>query len=310
MNLSMREKKILLMFLGVLLFVCGFWFGYKPQMEEAENIQMSNSSLQSRLNDLLSLAENRDKYISETQSIEEELNKYSSNFPADVKAEDGIVLAQNMENTLDMEISNVGLGEKSFVASLDGGTEGDLVNVADETLSEQANAQTQSQIDDIEGTNTQEEQELQNASDAEVANQNAISQNPVLYRTQNSMQFTGTYASLKDAVSYLADQTGRMTLDNVSASFDSTTGNLTGTIVVNMFSMTGTGNTYSEPDAGSVSYGTDNIFGTIEQSKKSKKKNTNKAKKAQTQETDSQTTDQASQETGSENPTDNSVQKQ
>ena len=136
-------------------------------MEEAENIQMSNSSLQSRLNDLLSLAENRDKYISETQSIEEELNKYSSNFPADVKAEDGIVLAQNMENTLDMEISNVGLGEKSFVASLDGGTEGDLVNVADETLSEQANAQTQSQIDDIEGTNTQEEQELQNASDAE-----------------------------------------------------------------------------------------------------------------------------------------------
>ena len=199
MNLSMRDKKILLMFLGVLLFVCGFWFGYKPQMEEAENIQMSNSSLQSRLNDLLSLAENRDKYISETQSIEEELNKYSSNFPADVKAEDGIVLAQNMENTLDMEISNVGLGEKSFVASLDGGTEGDLVNVPDETLSEQANAQTQSQIDDIEGTNTQEEQELQNASDAEVANQNAFSQNPVLYRTQNSMQFTGTYASLKDA---------------------------------------------------------------------------------------------------------------
>ena len=32
-----------------------------------------------------------------------------------------------------------------------------------------------------------------------------------------------------------------------------------------MFSMTGTDNSYSEPDAGDVAYGTDNIFGTIEQ---------------------------------------------
>ena len=56
-----------------------------------------------------------------------------------------------------------------------------------------------------------------------------------------------------------------MTLDNVNASYDTSTGNLTGTIIVNMFSMTGTDNSYSEPDAGAVAYGTDNIFGTIEQ---------------------------------------------
>ena len=31
--------------------------------------------------------------------------------------------------------------------------------------------------------------------------------------------------------------------------------------------MAGTGKTYTEPDAGSVAYGTDNIFGTIESGK-------------------------------------------
>ena len=66
-------------------------------------------------------------------------------------------------------------------------------------------------------------------------------------------------------VDYLADQTGRMTLDNVNASFDSSTGNLSGSITVNLFFMAGTSQTYTEPDAGSVAYGTDNIFGTIEQ---------------------------------------------
>ena len=106
---------------------------------------------------------------------------------------------------------------------------------------------------------------------------------PVLYRTQDTMQFTGTYASLKDMVDYLADQTGRMTLDNVNASFDSSTGNSSGSITVNLFSMAGTGQTYTEPDAGSVAYGTDNIFGTIESGKKSKKKQEEQKRKPQRQ---------------------------
>ena len=120
---------------------------------------------------------------------------------------------------------------------------------------------------------------------------------PVLYRTQDTMQFTGTYASLKDMVDYLADQTGRMTLDNVNASFDSSTGNLSGSITVNLFFMAGTGQTYTEPNAGSVAYGTDNIFGTIESGKKSKKSKKSKKKAAET------TTEQAASDTGADGQT-------
>ena len=98
-----------------------------------------------------------------------------------------------------------------------------------------------------------------------MADQSSDSQVPVLYRTQVTLQFNGTYAGLKKAVLYVADQSGRMTLDNVNASYDTSTGNLTGTIIVNIFSMSGTVRTYTEPDAGSVAYGTDNIFGTVEQ---------------------------------------------
>ena len=177
-----------------------------------------------------------------------------------------------------MQISNVGLGTREFVASLDGSTEDPLAGLPDQTLSEQANEQTQSQLDEIEGTDVVGENERQAASDAEVENLNSVFTSPVLYRTQDTMQFTGTYASLKDMVDYLADQTGRMTLDNVNASFDSSTGNLSGSITVNLFFMAGTGQTYTEPDAGSVAYGTDNIFGTIESGKKSKKSKKNKKK--------------------------------
>ena len=170
----------------------------------------------------------------------------------------------------------------------------------DETLSEQANAQTQAQVDEIEGTDTQGEKDLQNASDEEVENAAMTLTTPVLYRTQDSMQFTGTYVSLKDMVDYLADQSGRMTLDNVNASFDSTTGNLTGSITVNLFSMAGTGKTYTEPDAGSVAYGTDNIFGTIESGKKSmkNKKSKKKAAEAESAQTTDNTADPNASDTG------------
>lgn len=308
MNISMRDKKILLMFLGVGVFAAGYFFGYRPQMEEAQSIQASNEPLKTRLDDLLKLASDRDFYLKETEDINAKVSEYTSAFPADIRPEDGIVLSMNMENSLDMQISNVGLGTREFVASLDGSTEDPLADLPDQTLSEQANDQTQSQLDEIEGTDVIGEKERQAASDAEVENLNNVFTSPVLYRTQDTMQFTGTYASLKDMVDYLADQTGRMTLDNVNASFDSSTGNLSGSITVNLFAMAGTGKTYTEPDAGSVAYGTDNIFGTIESGKKSKKSKKSKKKAAETADAQSadSTTDQAASDTGADGQNTNS----
>ena len=263
MNISMRDKKLLLMFSGVAVFGLGWFFGYRPQMEEAANIEAANKPLEERLSNLLELAGNRDFYISETENAQNKINEYVSKFPSDVKEENGIVLAQNIENSLGMQISNVGIATKEFVASIDGSTEEEIAE-QNETMSEQANSQTREQIDEIEGTDSKAAEDLQNASDAAAAQADSTSQTPVLYRTQDTLEFNGTYANLKDVVAYLAAQTGRLTVDNMNASYDTSTGYLTGSIVVNMFSMTGTGNTYTEPDAGQVAYGTSNLFGTLE----------------------------------------------
>ena len=264
MNISMRDKKLLLMFSGVAVFGLGWFFGYRPQMEEAANIEAANKPLEERLSNLLELAGNRDFYISETENVQNKINEYVSKFPSDVKEENGIVLAQNIENSLGMQISNVGIATKEFVASIDGSTEEEIAE-QNETMSEQANSQTREQIDEIEGTDSKAAEELQNASDIAAAQADSTSQTPVLYRTQDTLEFNGTYANLKDVVAYLAAQSGRLTIDNMNASYDTSTGYLTGSIVVNMFSMTGTGNIYTEPDAGQVAYGTSNLFGTLEQ---------------------------------------------
>ena len=264
MSISTRDKKILLMFSGVAVFAAGYFFGYRPQMSKAEEIETASVPLETRLNELLEMAKNKEFYVEETSKYNQEVSDYVAQFPADVKEEDGILLARDMENTLDMEVSNIGISTRDFIASLDGSTEEEIGELIDQTLSEKANEQTQEQIDEIEGTDTKAEEALADATEAAVSDAADLTDLTVLFRRLDTLQFNGTYDSLKDAVDYLASRSGRMTLDSVDASFDASTGNLMGTITVNMFSMTGTGSTYTEPDAGSVALGRKDLFGTIE----------------------------------------------
>lgn len=263
MSISTRDKKILLMFSGVAVFAAGYFFGYKPQMSKAEEIETASAPLETRLNELLEMAKNKEFYVEETSKYNQEVSDYVAQFPADVKEEDGILLARDMENALDMEVSNIGISTRNFIASLDGSTEEEIGELVDQTLSEKANEQTQEQIDEIEGTDTKAEEALADATEAAVSDAADLTDLTVLFRRLDTLQFNGTYDSLKDAVDYLASRSGRMTLDSVDASFDASTGNLMGTITVNMFSMTGTGSTYTEPDAGSVALGRKDLFGTI-----------------------------------------------
>ena len=264
MSISTRDKKILLMFSGVAVFAAGYFFGYRPQMSKAEEIETASVPLETRLNELLEMAKNKEFYVEETNRYNQEVSDYVAQFPADVKEEDGILLARDMENALDMEVSNIGISTRNFIASLDGSTEEEIGELVDQTLSEKANEQTQEQIDEIEGTDTKAEEALADATEAAVSDAENLTDLTVLFRRLDTLQFSGTYESLKDAVDYLASRSGRMTLDSVDASFDASTGNLMGTITVNMFSMTGTGSTYTEPDAGAVALGRKDLFGTIE----------------------------------------------
>ena len=269
MSISTRDKKILLMFSGVAVFAAGYFFGYRPQMSKAEEIETASAPLETRLNELLEMAKNKEFYVEETSKYNQEVSDYVAQFPADVKEEDGILLARDMENALDMEVSNIGISTRNFIASLDGSTEEEIGELVDQTLSEKANEQTQEQIDEIEGTDTKAEEALADATEAAVSDAADLTDLTVLFRRLDTLQFNGTYDSLKDAVDYLASRSGRMTLDSVDASFDASTGNLIGTITVNMFSMTGTGSTYTEPDAGSVALGRKDLFGTIDAAKAS-----------------------------------------
>lgn len=275
MKISTRDKKLLLMLLGVILLVVSYFFVYAPQMDKAGGIEAENAVLSQRLDQLLEMAKNKELYEQEIRQMNQEIRQYCDNFPADIKEEDGILLANTMEKKIDVKISNVGLGERELLSTISGEAKApEQGGSQNQSLMAKGAQATNDQINEIEGTN----EEVQASSVDVDSIEEDISQfladvawNPSLYRNQDTLQFVTTYKGLKKAVDFLNTQVGRMTVDNVSASFDSSTGNLSGTMTVNLYSMTNTGNTYNSPDAGKVKLGTKNIFGTIEKPVKEEK---------------------------------------
>ena len=258
-SISNREKRMLLMLFGVILMVLSYVAVFRPQMDKASEISAQNETLDSRLDELLSMAAKKEYYQRETQNMQDEIDKYCEQFPADIKEEDGIVLAQNIEKASGITIDTVGTGVRLMVS--DDGTVDEGSTEQQQTLSEQDNAATKEQVDKIEG-NTEATTETQQQTDDAL-----IEDSPTLYRTQDTLSYKGSYENLKKVVTYINGQTGRMTVDNITMTFDSGSGGLTGTMTVNIYSMSGIGNQYSEPDAGTSTYGKKNLFGTLQKQK-------------------------------------------
>lgn len=148
-NISNREKRILLMFFGVLLLVVSYVAVFSPQMDAASEVAMQNDSLNDRLNELLGMAAKKDYYQRETQNMQDQIDKYCEQFPADIKEEDGIVLAQNIEKASGIAIDTVGTGVRLMVS--EDGTVNEEDDSEQQTLSEQDNEATKKQVDQIEG---------------------------------------------------------------------------------------------------------------------------------------------------------------
>lgn len=259
-KLSMRDKKILLIFLGLAVFAIGYFCVFRPQIAKAEDLQAQNVPLREKLSQLKEIEENKDNYLSETAKYNDQVNNYLVMFPADIKEEDAILLGKKMEDKLGISVASMDFSDTALIASLDQTNAGSTTE-NQQTLSEQANEPTQEQINEIEGTTSQDNSERTDMA--------ASAEDVSLYRLQNTMAFNGSYANLKDMVDFLASEKQRLTIDSIDIAFSSATGELGGTVVVDMYAMTGTGQEYMTPTTSPVKTGNKNLFGTVSSSKKS-----------------------------------------
>lgn len=83
-------------------------------------------------------------------------------------------------------------------------------------------------------------------------------------RVPTGLSFQVSYDGLKTALQYIINNTNCVTIHDISLAYDNSTGNLTGTMNLNMYAIAGTDKTYTGPSIPGVPTGTPNIFQTIQ----------------------------------------------
>lgn len=84
-----------------------------------------------------------------------------------------------------------------------------------------------------------------------------------LYGTQIVYSFTVPYDDMKKVIRTICEDEEQRNIETITLSYESGSGELVGSMTINMYYVTGTDKAYAAPAVPSMSIGTDNIFGTV-----------------------------------------------
>lgn len=222
--MSVRDKKILIIFLGVLVLVAAFFFGYRPLNEKKVTLEAENTSLRDTYADLSMKAANADMYKKEIKVMNTKMEEIFTHFPSYLQTENEIMDVVALEKLESVSIPSITIADPVAV---------DLAQKEEGTA---------------EGDGTQ-------TSLPTTAYQ--------LYDVNSSVSFESSYKGLKDLIRAISKDTSRKSVGTVSATFESETGLVHGSMVYDTYFVYGLDKDYEAPVVPSIPHGIDNIFGTV-----------------------------------------------
>lgn len=232
------DKSIILMLVGILLAAASYFFVYKNLTAETETMQKANAELRKEVEYLQELADNKQKYIDDTAAMQIKIDEIKAQFPAQYLPEDDILYMINTEDTHTAVAKSINMGTTEIVDVPLPKTEAAEVTEDEETEDEDAQA---------------------------VSTEETVKSEILLYRTPVTTSLLSGYDNIKEILKQVNTDKNRKSVDTLSISFDSKSGELLSTIAMSMYSLTGTEAVYTSPKVDGVVYGTDDIFNSAKQ---------------------------------------------
>lgn len=238
MKVTKQQANVLIMVLGVIIIALTYFYGVQKLNEKTEILQTENRQLRDEISTLQQLQLKQNSYIADTEMMKGLCEAIAGMFPSYVLTEDEIMYAVKLENQVGCYFSYVGTPATQNIEIPLGVRENILANVTDLTGAIAQNSTVNSeQIFSAEGL--------------------------VLGNSASSNNFSCTYDQFKQLVKLINESNDLRSIDDISLSYDNTTGSLTGTMTINYYSMSGTGRKYGAPQTGVAGYGVDCIFGAV-----------------------------------------------
>lgn len=241
MKLKKSDISLLIAAVGVIIAVATYFLVYTKCNEKTDQLNAANAQLQTEVDYLQNLADNKQQYIDDTAAMQADIDEIIAKFPASYKPEDEILYTKDLEDNYDVTIANVSFGGYNPI---------EVAAVTAETVS-------------VEGEAAPAEGEAAPA-EGEAAPAEAVAPQKTLYSSPVSVSIVTSYNSIKDIITKITTDQDRKSIESLSLAFDSESGDLTGAMQFTMYSMTGTDKQYTSPDVSGVNFGTGNIFNSAD----------------------------------------------
>jgi hypothetical protein len=229
-----KDRNLLIVLLGVLLLVGSFFGIYRPKISENQTISAENQTLSARLDELNGLIEQQSFYEEEITRVQNGIKQELSGFPSALLYENGIMDVVSLEHFTNSEISSLTVGEPEYVS-----VNGDAAAGSSDSAEDGETA----------------------AASSAAANQYS------LYEISTSINYSSTYSQAKSLIDQIVQSQDKQCIRSFSATYDASTGLLTGVIEFDSYFIDGQEQkAYVPADIPSMTHGVDNIFGTIEYS--------------------------------------------
>ena len=252
MSISERDKKILIVFVGILIFALVYYFPIRSYTEDAEKLNTENVGLTAKLAELEAKVARESEIKAETTNYEADTLALVAKFPSFLQVENEIMDIVGLEKELKVEVPlitvNTPVEMKSSAAPEAETTEATPQEVATEEAPEEAST-TEASVADETGVAP------------------AAASKYKLYDMSTNINYKGGYDSLKKFLDKIAKSTDKKSINSVSLTFDNKTGNLDGNIVYDSYFLAGSDRPYEEIITKTIRHGTKNIFGTVDTSK-------------------------------------------
>ena len=257
MSISERDKKILIVFVGILIFALVYYFPIRSYTEDAEKLNTENVGLTAKLAELEAKVARESEIKAETTNYEADTLAMVAKFPSFLQVENEIMDIVGLEKELKVEVPLITVNTPVEMKA------SDTPEVAEAPAAPQEVA-TEEAPEDASTTDASTT-EAPAADETEVAP--AAANKYKLYDMSTNINYKGGYDSLKKFLDKIAKSSDKKSINSVSLTFDNKTGNLDGNIVYDSYFLVGSDRPYEEIITKTIRHGTKNIFGTVDTSK-------------------------------------------
>lgn len=257
MSISERDKKILIVFVGIFIFALVYYFPIRSYTEDAEKLNTENVGLTAKLAELEAKVARESEIKAETTNYEADTLALVAKFPSFLQVENEIMDIVGLEKELKVEVPLITVNTPVEMKA------SDTPEVAEAPAAPQEVA-TEEAPEDASTTDASTT-EAPAADETEVAP--AAANKYKLYDMSTNINYKGGYDSLKKFLDKIAKSTDKKSINSVSLTFDNKTGNLDGNIVYDSYFLVGSDRPYEEIITKTIRHGTKNIFGTVDTSK-------------------------------------------